>query len=155
MNKPSSESPHSLRLAGAAIAGAVLVGVTLAACASSPAVNDPGKATPTYDATSGVEPPTANTMTVGGAKPGSAGEAESELTSAEKDLEKLIGTGPEPSPLSTDGCVNVCKAVASIKTAAEHVCALSADEPSRCESAKTRAARAEERAKSACPSCGT
>jgi len=127
--------------------------LVVGACSSSPSPNDAGKYSAGTTATPTAPPNHLPEMTAGTTKPKDAAEAEAALTSAEQDLDKLVGTDPKPTPLSTDGCVTVCKAIASIRNAAEHVCALSPDEPARCESAKGRADRAAERAKSACPTC--
>lgn len=136
----------------AAWAALLASGTLVAACSSSPNATDAGKFTAASTATP-TAPGHQPDMNAGTTTPKDANEAEAALASAEQELDKLVGTEPKPTPLSTDGCVTVCKAIASIRNAAEHVCALSQDEPSRCESAKGRADRAAERAKSACPSC--
>lgn len=143
---------HTPRRLLVALGVAVPLAVAVAACASSPPAADAGK---TLTVGSNVAPTTPGQpdMSPGTTAPRNATEAEDELTKAERDLEKLVGAEPAPTPLSTDACATVCKALASIRNAAEHVCALSTDDPSRCESARKRAERAEERAKSACPSC--
>jgi hypothetical protein len=56
----------------------------------------------------------------------------------------------EPLSAGTDRCVNVCKALASMRSSAEHICQLDAG---RCTSVKERVERTEKRAKDACPSC--
>lgn len=164
MTTPNSPkpAPHRALHAGRATrridcvaAWGALVACTavVAACSSSPNANDAGKFTAATGTSPTAPPGNLPEMNAGTTTPKSATEAEDALTSAERELERLVGTDSAPSPLSTDGCVTVCKAVASIRNAAEHVCALSQDEPSRCESARDRAERAAERAKSACPSC--
>lgn len=145
----SRPKPHARPIA--VLAALALLGALPLACSSAPAATDPyraGTATATPSAP-GHDEMVAGTTT----PPRTLAEAETSLGDAEQQLDKLIGTSPQPSPLSTDGCVTVCKVLASIKNAAAHVCSLSADEPARCESAKSRAEKAEERAKSACPSC--
>lgn len=144
----SRPKPHARPTA--VLAALALLGALPLACSSAPAATDPYRA---GTATATPSAPGHQEMTAGTTTPRTLSEAEDELGRAEQDLDKLVGTGPQPSPLSTDGCVTVCKVLASIKNAAAHVCSLSADEPARCESAKSRAEKAEERAKSACPSC--
>lgn len=56
----------------------------------------------------------------------------------------------EPLSAGTDRCVNVCKALASMRASAEHICQL---DTGRCTSVKERVERTEKRAKDACPSC--
>ena len=56
----------------------------------------------------------------------------------------------EPLSAGTDRCVNVCKALASMRASAEHICQL---DSGRCTSVKESVERTEKRAKDACPSC--
>lgn len=146
----SRPKPRSAPSPVALLAALAVLGALPLACSSSPAPADPYRA---GTATATPTAPGTQELNAGTTTPRTLTEAEDSLGEAEKQLDKLIGTGPQPSPLSTDGCATVCKALASIKNAAAHVCALSTDEPARCESAKSRADKAEERAKSACPSC--
>jgi hypothetical protein len=56
----------------------------------------------------------------------------------------------EPLSAGADRCVNVCKALASMRASAEHICQL---DSGRCASVKERVERTEKRAKDACPAC--
>lgn len=76
-----------------------------------------------------------------------------------------IGTGPttdeiatleqnlasEQAALSTTDCATACRALASIRRAADRICALDPDE--RCASARARADEATRRVRDACPEC--
>jgi hypothetical protein len=80
-------------------------------------------------------------------------DAMSELDRAEHDFENAVtGKDSMGQPLSagTDTCQTVCKALASMRNAADHVCELAKD---RCDDAKSRVTRAENRAKESCPLC--
>jgi hypothetical protein len=76
-----------------------------------------------------------------------------DLDRAEHALDLAIqGQDAAGQPLAAglDRCNIVCDALASMRRSAEHVCQLDA---ARCDDAKTRVQRAEERARSACPVC--
>jgi hypothetical protein len=97
--------------------------------------------------------PAQPTYDVSSTRPKTVADAASELDSAEKQVQALVGTGPRVEPLASDGCEVACKALASMRTAAAHLCELSTDEPDRCEGAKSRVDRATARVKEVCPSC--
>lgn len=83
-------------------------------------------------------------------KPRTLGEASDAIVKAERDLDGALD--PEkPIPLGTDRCVVVCKALASMRDATTELCGLVTDD--RCGDAKSRLARAEARAREACPVC--
>ena len=77
-------------------------------------------------------------------------DAAADMAKAEKDLSEALDSS-RAIPLTTDRCAIVCKALASMRVAAGHLCELTADD--RCDDAKTRLARAESRAREACPVC--
>lgn len=56
----------------------------------------------------------------------------------------------QPLAAGADRCTTVCKALASMRASAEHICQLDA---TRCNSVKERVERSEKRAKDACPTC--
>lgn len=68
-----------------------------------------------------------------------------ELTTLERDL------GREVDALSTSDCAVACRALASIRRAADRICALDPD--TRCAAARAKADEAAERVKRACPQC--
>lgn len=145
----SRPTPRSARRTLALLVSGALAASLPVACSSSPQATDPyHAATPGTATTAPTEQPKVGTTSLR-----SIGDAEAALVDGEQQLDKLIGTEPQATALSTDACSTVCKVLASIKNAAAHVCSLSTDDPARCESAKGRAERAEERAKSVCPSC--
>ncbi len=83
------------------------------------------------------------------------GSPAADLDVAERALDlAILGQDPSGQPLAAglDRCTTVCDALASMRRSADHVCQLDA---ARCDDAKTRVQRAEERARSACPVCAT
>ena len=68
-----------------------------------------------------------------------------DLTTLEKNL------AAEHAALSTSDCATACKALASIRRAAEKICALDPDE--RCTAARAKAQDATKRVRDACPDC--
>lgn len=68
-----------------------------------------------------------------------------ELTTLEKNL------ASEHAALSTEDCATACRALASIRRAADRICALDPDE--RCVAARAKADDAARRVHEACPSC--
>ncbi len=77
-------------------------------------------------------------------------DAATDFSKAEKDLTEALDP-TEAVPMATDRCAIVCKALASMRNAAGHVCELTTDD--RCDDARSRLAKAESRAKAACPVC--
>jgi len=98
------------------------------------------------------------------------------LDRAEAEVERALGgegdyaTPPTPAaPVTTDGapgpvakrpevlggdpCHTACRALASMRRAADRLCAISGDEPERCGDARGRVERAEERVSARCPAC--
>ena len=57
----------------------------------------------------------------------------------------------EAAALTTSDCANACRALASIRRAAEKICALDPDE--RCAAARAKAQEATRQVRSACPDC--
>lgn len=68
-----------------------------------------------------------------------------ELTTLEKNL------ATESAALSTTDCANACRALASIRRAADRICALDAGE--RCTAGRAKADEATRRVREACPEC--
>ena len=66
-----------------------------------------------------------------------------------KNLEKTLAD--ESAALSTSDCATACRALASIRRAAEKICALDPDE--RCDVARAKAEDATRRVHDACPEC--
>jgi len=71
--------------------------------------------------------------------------ATKELTTLERDLAR------EADALSTSDCAVACRALASIRRAADRICALDPD--TRCAAARAKAAEAAEAVRRACPAC--
>ncbi|APR84526.1 Hypothetical protein A7982_09875 [Minicystis rosea] len=57
------------------------------------------------------------------------------------------------STADTGTCATACRALASMLTAAEHLCKLAGESDGRCEDARGRVRGASARVKSACPAC--
>lgn len=141
--------------------GAILVAACLAplACASrsqteaatpSSAADAPGA--PYAGGTSAAQPapPQAGYPQAGSGAKATLEESRSDFDKAEHELADALDPA-KAVPLATDRCTLVCKALASMRTAASHLCELTADD--RCDDAKARLAKAESRAKEACPVC--
>lgn len=58
-----------------------------------------------------------------------------------------------PTALSSDPCVNACRALASMERATTHLCSLAGDTDARCEGARTRVKSASTRVHAECPAC--
>jgi hypothetical protein len=58
---------------------------------------------------------------------------------------------PSATPGDGDGCATACRALASMKRSAEHLCSLAGD--GRCEDARGRVRGASARVHAACPTC--
>jgi hypothetical protein len=68
------------------------------------------------------------------------GEAESALASAKSELDQLLqkpGGGADRLSVGDSRCENACKALASMKRAADAVCRLAGDGDTRCKKART------------------
>ena len=140
------------------LTGAVLTCIA-AGCASQKAAHAPAaremEATTAGDAAPEHAAPAPGTTT-----PATLDEATRELETAEKALGDLFSpaTSPDGTPgtesMASEGrCVDVCRALESMKRARDHVCKLAEGEPLRCESANERVERAKARAVAACPTC--
>lgn len=71
---------------------------------------------------------------------------------ADEDVETLVKQlDQEHTALSTQDCVTACKALASIRRAAEKICGLEAGP--RCIDARSKADDAQRRVQAACPDC--
>lgn len=92
------------------------------------------------------------------------------LDRAESDLQAALGGAPEgqqkkaepgeaerpaggADALSSDPCSAACRALASMRRAANHLCGLTGDPEPRCDAARARLTRAEERTRASCPAC--
>jgi hypothetical protein len=81
--------------------------------------------------------------------------AAADLDTAEKELDLALAdkdAAGQPLATGTDRCTVVCKALASMRRSADQICGIDA---SRCEGARARVTKAEQRAKDACPACAT
>jgi hypothetical protein len=76
---------------------------------------------------------------------GASGTPSDELTTLETNLAR------EHAALSTTDCSTACRALASIRRAADRICALDPDE--RCVAARAKADDATRRVREACPEC--
>lgn len=146
-----------------ALAGAALLALAaMAGCASSPAMNElaappaeqkagdaaaPGyqQQYPQQTAAAPQFPNVSSTLTL--PQEEAAFEMFEKQTGFAIEGKTQLG---EPLSAGTDRCVNVCKALASMRASAEHICQL---DSGRCTSVKERVERSEKRAKDACPSC--
>jgi hypothetical protein len=81
--------------------------------------------------------------------------AQTELDRAERDLDALLsGAAQRSTPLATDECATACRALGSMQRALTKLCELDDDaETARCETARSRVARAEARVRDRCPVC--
>jgi len=80
-----------------------------------------------------------------GARPGASGAAPDDLTTLEKSLTE------QHDALSTTDCATACRALASIRRAADKICAL--DPGDRCAAGRAKADDAARRVRDACPEC--
>ena len=80
--------------------------------------------------------------------------AEEQIVEAEKPKEDAHG-GTELSggEKKADSCGPACKALHSMRRAVEHLCGLTGETDTRCDTARGRVARAEERVRATCSSC--
>lgn len=142
---------------------ALLLGLVTVGCAAG---SRPGA--PAQDAapSSAAEAPAfaaqsapARPVTSGGAadQAGSGSEADplSELDRAERELELLLdATAQRSTPLASDECATACRALGSMRRSATKLCEIGDDaEAARCESARSRVARAEARVLERCSAC--
>lgn len=159
MSRAPSHRPRPIGPLQHALAAAALVSLAAAAgCASSSAMSE-ASAPPAEKAADAA--PYQQHPQQAGASP-QFPNVSSTLTLAQEEaafdlFEKRTGFAIEGKtelgePLSTDSdrCVTVCKALASMRASAEHICQL---DSGRCTSVKERVERSEKRAKDACPSC--
>lgn len=87
----------------------------------------------------------ASVVTEAAANAQATSASSTELTTLERDLAR------EADALSTSDCVVACRALASIRRAADRICALDPD--ARCTAARAKADEATERVRRACPQC--
>jgi hypothetical protein len=108
-------------------------------------------------------------------------DAQAELNRAEQAVNELLAPSPAPDPGTTppraplpqprpprdidrapdtppavaasDRCSIACRALASMQSAATHLCALAGQTDARCQSARTRVENAQIRVRAQCPSC--
>jgi hypothetical protein len=129
---------------------------TLAACAATSRQEAAAPAGEAYGASSAPPAPAPQAQAqpgfeAGSTKPRTVDEALAALAKAEQELATSIDS-KKAEPLATDRCTVICKALASMRHAASELCELTDD--GRCDDAKARLAKAETRAKEACPTCG-
>jgi hypothetical protein len=74
-------------------------------------------------------------------------EADRPAATAAEELQQAPAAQPSP-------CATACRALASMRRASEHLCALAGDGDPRCGAARERVHRADERVREACPACG-
>jgi hypothetical protein len=157
---PSKSPGFSLRIKHALAAVALFGLASMVGCASSPAMNEPA-APPEKHAGDAAAPGQQQYPQQAGASPQfpnvSSTRSLADEEAAFELFEKQAGFAiegksqlGEPLSAGTDRCVNVCKALASMRASAEHICQL---DSGRCTSVKERVERTEKRAKDACPSC--
>lgn len=147
----------------ARLAAVALVCATFLACSSQKAAQAPAAyemSPTTAGAAADAAPEQREPASPGTTAPTTLGEATTELDGAEKALDALFAQSttpsapPSPESMAADGrCVDVCRALESMKRARDHVCKLAEGEPSRCSNANERVERAKARAVAACPSC--
>lgn len=112
------------------------------------------------------EPAAAPYGAYGSAAPGTVESALADLDRAEAELAALgeeKDTGARaaeqaPRPQRGDGddfaaCSVACRALGSMRRAAASLCGLAGDADPRCESARVRVTRADERVRASCPAC--
>lgn len=166
--KPASRAPKQSPVerrgpARPAPAIAALLGLVAVGCAASSKPGAPaqeaapssaGDASP-LAAPSAPEQPALSAGSADGAGSGSVSAAQAELDRAERDLEALLsGAAQRSTPLATDECSTACRALGSMQRSLLKLCEIGdAAEASRCESARSRVARAEARVRERCPAC--
>jgi hypothetical protein len=98
-------------------------------------------------------------LALGGAPAGASGLAKQEPT-AEADEEKRDEQDDKDATTqlgarstARDSCASACKALLSMQRAVEHLCGLTGEADVRCDTARGRVARAEDRVRSSCPKC--
>lgn len=131
-----------------ASAFAVLLGVGVGACGGS--VGSPAKAGGAGPTPSTAEPTGSSTT---GTSTGTGTGKPGEIGVADQDFDQAA------SQLSAAGdCASMCKALASMRKAAEHLCALTKDggddDKKRCDGAQEKLKSAETKVKSSCGGCG-
>ncbi|MCC6553242.1 MAG: hypothetical protein IT372_09515 [Polyangiaceae bacterium] len=101
--------------------------------------------------------PAADAPAGGEAAPEPAPPPPPPATQAAPAAEKPAGAAPakeeQEMPVSASPCATACRALASMRRAAEHLCGLAGQEDARCGSARERVQRAGERVHAACPAC--
>lgn len=153
---PSHRTKRGFALTLAALSTAVFIAAVGCSSSQDPAGARAPEAAPAEYPSQSYQQGTAGAAPTTTALPGTSqsaktpDEAFAALDQAEKDLTASLDVS-KPVPLSTDRCTVVCKALASMKNAATRVCELTTD--SRCDDAKSRLAKAETKAKAACPAC--
>lgn len=131
------------------------VATTVVACAPAPPSEAPAQPPPApgYPQPAGVEDPTP-APTGGDALDrdlNTADEAEQALEDAQSELDTLFGNA-QVEALGDTRCVRSCKALGSMRRAVERLCDLT-EQGSRCESARSRLERSEQRVTDAGCSC--
>jgi hypothetical protein len=98
-------------------------------------------------------------LALGGAPAGAPGSAEPE-PKAQADEEKRDEQDDKDATTqlgarstAKDSCASACKALQSMQRVVEHLCGLTGEADVRCDTARGRVARAEDRVRSSCPSC--
>ena len=81
-----------------------------------------------------------------------AAPAAAQVDAGREDIQTLEkNLAAESAALSTSDCTNACRALASIRRAADRICALDPDD--RCAAARAKARDATNRVREACPDC--
>lgn len=141
------------------LAFGVLGGIA-AGCASQKAAQAPAAREMEATTAADAAPAEPTSPQAGTTEPTTLDEATRALDGAERALIDLFprapseGAGPSPEAMASEGrCVDVCRALESMKRARDHVCKLAEGEPVRCTNANERVERAKARAVAACPTC--
>lgn len=115
--------------------------------AGAPGAPQPGYAQPGYPQ---------QAAPFGTAQPMVTSDAPMTLEEAEADLQKLEKSFSDPSiklSAGPDACANACKALSSMKRAADRICELTAPAIDRCTSVRERVKNVETRVIAECPVC--
>ncbi len=147
--RPSSKAPVAFAIATLAL----FAGVLGQGCSSNPEPHAPQ--TPGDAAVRSTAPEATAAPSMSVSSSNTIEGATAQLARAEKQLDlALQGKDEQGTALDTssDKCSIVCRALASMRESAKHVCELAAD---RCDAANDRVKQAEERARGGCPVCGT
>lgn len=142
------------KLSSAATLTSIALSATLVGCSANPAAMAPESGSANYGQQgypSGAYPtaqPTSPPMVTSDV-PMTLEQAEADL----QNLEKGFGDPSMKLSAAPDACMNACKALSSMKRAAERICELTAPANDRCSSARERVQKVETRVTQECPVC--